>query len=414
MRTIEEAQQLIASHCGRFDPVTVTLADALGLVLADDVSSDLDLPPYSKALMDGYAIRAQDLVGGRAELAIAGEIVAGQAPWPDDRVISPGQAVRIMTGAPMPPGADAVVMIERTTTGSGRVAIREERVRPGQNVMGRGAEVSRGQVVLRTGSRLRPPEIGLLAAVGQSRVAVRPRPRVAIISTGNEIVEAHESPSPGQIRNSNGSMIVALVTRAGATPQYLGIARDTTDDLKRRATQGLEADILILSGGVSAGDLDLVPGVLRELGVREVFHKVDLKPGKPVWFGVVESPEVPSTLNAQPSTLVFGLPGNPVSVIVCFELFVRPAIRQILGLTPAVSPLVTATLSEDKNYRSDRPTYWPARLEFGDAGCSVRPVAWLGSPDLRATTEANGFIFFPPGDHKLRAGDSVQVLACDW
>jgi molybdopterin molybdotransferase len=290
--------------------------------------------------------------------------------------------------------------------------------------MRRGAEMTRGQIVLGARTQLRPAEIGVLAAVGRACVPVFPRPRVAVISTGNEIVEADQTPGPGQIRNSNGPTLAALVAAAGGEPRYLGIARDTRYDLRRLARAGLDDDIVILSGGVSAGDLDLVPGVLRELGVREVFHKVDLKPGKPVWFGVVESrePRVKSSevsdntdrAESQLSTLVFGLPGNPVSVIVCFELFVRPAIRQILGLAPAVSPLVTATLGEDKNYRSGRPTYWPARLEFGDGGCTVRPVAWLGSPDLRATTEANAFIFFPPGDHKLRAGDSVRVLACDW
>jgi molybdopterin molybdotransferase len=414
MISVDEAQRLVLDSAAIASPTTTSLDAALGLVLAEDATSDLDMPPYSKSLMDGFAVRTADLVAGRAELQVVARIVAGERP--SEQAISDGQAVQIMTGAPIPPGADAVVMVERTTrcTDQATVAIDDPGVRPGQNVMRRGAEMTRGQIVLKARTQLRPAEIGVLAAVGRPCVPVFPRPRVAVISTGNEIVEADQTPGPGQIRNSNGPTLAALVAAAGGEPRYFGIARDTRDDLRRLARAGFDADIVILSGGVSAGDLDLVPGVLRELGVREVFHKVDLKPGKPVWFGVVETPEVPSTLNAQPSTLVFGLPGNPVSVVVCFELFVRPAIRQILGLTPAVSPLVTATLGEDKNYRSDRPTYWPARLEFGDGGRTVRPVAWLGSPDLRANTEANGFIFFPPGDHKLRAGDSVQVLACDW
>ncbi len=439
MLSVEDAQNSVLGEVMPLAPGVVPFQVALQQVLAEDVASDLDMPPYDKALMDGFAVRTADLPGGRGELAVVGEIVAGQTPWSSDRSLVAEQAVRIMTGAAIPPGADAVVMIERTeqlSAVSGQssvVRIDDPRVVSSQNIMRRGAEMTRGQVVLRAGTRLRPSEIGVLAAVGRASVLVYPRPRVAIISTGNEIVEAHETPGPGQIRNSNGATLTALVARAGGAPEYLGIARDTNDDLRRLVRRGLESDILLLSGGVSAGDLDLVPAVLRELSVREVFHKVNLKPGKPVWFGTAEGrgsrvegqephPDrrdgvsEPSTLNPQLSSLnslIFGLPGNPVSVFVCFELFVRPAIRQLMGVTPAVPQLVTAVLAANKDYRSDRPTYWPAWLEHGDAGYRIRPVAWQGSPDLRAMTDANAFLFFPPGDHHLRAGDRVQALRMD-
>jgi molybdopterin molybdotransferase len=416
MIAVEDAQRAVLESAGPLPPGPARLADALGHVLAEDVASDIDMPPYDKALMDGYAVRSQDFPGGAGEAAVAGEIFAGQPPWPADRALVAGQAARIMTGAPIPPGTDAVVMVERTRQGSkvggpsSAVRIDDPRLKPGQNVMGRGTEMQCGQVVLRTGTWIRPAEIGVLATVGRATVSVHPRPRVAIVSTGNEVVEAHESPGPGQIRNSNGPTLAALVTRAGGTPDYLGIARDTNDDLRRLVATGLRADMLLLSGGVSAGDLDLVPGVLRELGVREVFHKVNVKPGKPVWFGIAPFRNQQSTISNSP-TLVFGLPGNPVSVMVCFELFVRPAIRRMLGLSESVPPLVSAALTEERSYRSDRPTYWPAWLDTRDAGFRVRPLPWQGSPDLRAITEANSFVLFPPGEHALRAGDCVQVLS---
>jgi molybdopterin molybdotransferase len=436
MIAVHQAQRLVLGSARVAPATNVSLGDALGLVLAVDVVSDLDLPPFDKSLMDGFAVRSADLAGGRGELQVVARIVAGEMP--QSQGIAAGQAAQIMTGAPVPPGADTVVAVERTSRGAGdrgqesgvsgqwSVVIDDSRLMPGQNIMRRGTELTRGQVVLRAGTRLRPAEVGVLAAVGGACASVFPRPRVAVVSTGNEIVEASETPEPGQIRNSNGPTIAALVARAGGAPRYLGIARDADDDLRRLVRDGLNADILVLSGGVSAGELDLVPGVLRELGVCEVFHKVDLKPGKPVWFGVLDSgarntesglndrTESDPTLRPPRSALVFGLPGNPVSVMVCFELFVRPAIRQLMGMAPAVEPLLTAKITEAKNYRSDRPTYWPAWLEFGGAGATVRPVAWLGSPDLRATTDANAFIYFSSGEHALQPGDQVPVLSCDW
>ncbi len=245
------------------------------------------------------------------------EVTAGQVP---QAPLQPGLATRIMTGAPVPAEAEAVVMVEQTQTSSDAdgiewVEIAEVRLPESGNIMLQGTSLRAGEVILSAGRTIRPLEIGLLAEVGRHQVQVSLVPSVAILSTGNELVDVDQSPQAGQIRNSNGPLLNALVQRAGAKPVPLGIGRDDLDDLRQLVAQGLQEDVLVLSGGVSAGVLDLVPQVLQELGVEQVFHKVDLKPGKPLWFGV----------NADTQTLVFGLPGNPVSSLVCCELFVRPA-----------------------------------------------------------------------------------------
>lgn len=412
MLSVNEAQEKVLACVRPLGVLREALPRCLGLVLAEDVASDLDMPPYDKAMVDGYAVRSGDLREGRGELAVVEEVHAGAVP---SVAIGAGQATRIMTGAPVPAGADAVVMVEQTQIAAdGRSTSAPDAVAPagvrvespgsvkaGQNIMARGLEMRRGQVVLRAGAEIRPQEIGLLAAVGRSEVQVCRPARVAVLSTGDELVEAGQVPRQGQIRNSNGPTLTALVARAGAEALYFGIARDNIESLHDLIGRGLqEADVLVLSGGVSAGLKDLVPTVLGEQGVVEVFHKIALKPGKPIWFGKKDA------------TLVFGLPGNPVSALVCFELFVRPAIRRLMGHREVLPRPVTARLAEDKLSRSDRPTYHPAALTWeGADGYRVRPVEWLGAPDLRATTEANALVLLPAGDHQHRAGDRVQVIA---
>jgi molybdopterin molybdotransferase len=367
-------------------------------VLAEDVASDIDSPPFDKAMMDGFALCCADLRDGQAELTIIEEIPAGKTPTVE---VKAGQASRIMTGAPIPHLADAVVMIERCELlPNQRVRIEEPRIKPRLNILERAKEMRVGEIVLNKGARLRPQEFGLLAAVGRTTVQVQPAPRVAILSTGDEIVEPQQKPGPGQIRNSNASMLLAQVTRAGGIAQPLGIARDNADHLRPKIADGFQADVLILSGGVSAGKLDLVPGILAELGVEALFHKVAMKPGKPVLFGV------------KGSKLIFGLPGNPVSSLVCFELFVRPAIRALMALEPGPRWL-NATLTKDYPYRTDRPTYHPARLATSDAGLTIEPTPWFGSPDLRGVLPANAFVLLPEGDHVHRAGDRLMVLCVE-
>jgi molybdopterin molybdotransferase len=401
MLAVSEAQALVLQHARPLPPEPLPLTPAvLGLVLAEPVASDIAMPPYDKALMDGYAVRAADLPDGHGDLVVVEEVTAGRVP---QRSVGPGQATRIMTGAPVPEGADAVVMVERTRPLEGdRVRVEDTPPKPGQNILNHGREFRKGMTVLSAGTVLRPQELGLLAALGRTSARIQPPPRVAVLSTGDEVVEAPQIPGPGQIRNSNGPMLCAQVARAGGRPQYLGIARDEPEGLRARIAEGLEAPVLVLSGGVSAGRLDLVPGVLQELGVTAHFHKVAMKPGKPVFFG------------SRGDTLVFGLPGNPVSSLVCFELFVRPGLRRLLGHADPMPRLGRAEMAEAFDHKSDRPTYFPASLEAAERGWRVRPVAWFGSPDLRGLTAANAFLVLPVGEQHYPAGAMLSVLTPEW
>jgi molybdopterin molybdotransferase len=398
MISVAEAQSAILDRLRPLPAESRPLdLSALGLVLAEDVASDLDLPPMNKAMMDGYAVRSADLATGAATLEVVEEITAGRTPT---RTVGRGQASRIMTGAPVPDGADAVVMVEYSRpNGADRVDIEDQPPKAGQHIMHRGREIQAGEIVLRTGAELRSAAFGLLATVGRTTTRVVPSPRVAVVATGDELVEAGATLRPGQIRNSNGPMLVAMVSVAGARAQYLGIGRDDARDLRALIDEGLRAEVLVLSGGVSAGTLDLVPGVLAEAGVAAHFHRVAMKPGKPVFFGT-----------GPRGTAVFGLPGNPVSSLVCFELFVRPALRRLGGHAEVLPRPITAALAQDFRHRSDRPTYHPAVLEEVPGGRSVRPVAWLGSPDLKALARANALVVFPPGESTLAAGQTFDAL----
>jgi molybdopterin molybdotransferase len=428
MLSVAEALNLVLENAHAKLPAEIALSDAIGLVLAEDVVSDIDSPPHDKSIVDGYAVRAADLVDGRAKLEVLEEITAGVVP---SSKVAPGACSRIMTGAPVPEGADAVVMIERTQfypspltflpqgergnsgtltpalsqreRGLGAVEIHDERFRAGQNIMRRGKSLRAGETILHSGAELGPAEIGLLAEVGRTKVQTIGPVAVSIISTGNELVPAGEKPGAGQIRNSNSPLLAAATKRAGAAPNDLGIVRDKPEDLRRAIAAGLASDVLVISGGVSAGVLDLVPGVLAELGVRQVFHKIHLKPGKPLWFGVYEK-----TANR---CLVFGLPGNPVSSLVSFELFVKPAIGRIAGRHRAPPHAKeTAKLTLEFVHRGDRPTYWPAMLIASPDGLLVEPRAWQGSADLRGFSGANALIAFASGDRRYQPGDVVEVL----
>jgi molybdopterin molybdotransferase len=400
MLSVAEAQEIVLQHAKVLPPETVLVAPVvLGQFLAEQVTSDIDMPPYDKAMMDGYAVRSEDLPSGHGLVTVIEEITAGQTPL---HSLERGQAARIMTGAPIPRDCDAVVMIERTQPADGdRVQVGDGSMRPGQNILRRGREMRCGETVLRAGTLLRPQEFGILATVGRTSVSLYPRPRVAIIPTGDEIVEVSQTPGPGQIRNGNGPMLMAQVARAGGLPRYLGIARDQEESLRSLISKGLSDPVLILSGGVSAGKLDLVPGVLQSLGVQGHFHKVAMKPGKPVFFGT------------RGGNLIFGLPGNPVSSLICFELFVRPAIRRMMGHPVPGPQLVNACLAEDFQYKTDRPTYHPARLEASETGWCVRAVPWFGSPDLRGLSNSDAFVLFPPGEHHHRKGQTFPVLVVD-
>jgi molybdopterin molybdotransferase len=399
MLTVDEALQLVLHHAQALPPAPTPLAGALGRVLAEPIVSDIDSPPHDKSIVDGYAVIAADITAPGVELIVLEEITAGAVPT---RTVERGAASRIMTGAPLPPGADSVVMTEHTLAAGQRVAIMQTTVKPGQNIMPRAAAMSRGQTILQPGKLLRAIELGLLAEVGRGNVAAIARPTISVAPTGNELVDHTMTPSLSQIRNSNGPMLVALASQAGAVAHDLEIANDDPHELARILETGLADDVLVVSGGVSAGILDLVPKTLEQLGVRQIFHKVNLKPGKPLWFGV-------RRCGAGQQTIVFGLPGNPVSSLVCFELFVRPAIQRLSGLPPTGLPRTSARLAKDHFQRGDRPTYWPAAFHEN----AVRPLGWKGSGDLRTLADANCLAYFPAGDRLFHQGEPIDVLLFD-
>jgi molybdopterin molybdotransferase len=390
MVEVAAALETVLGRAASLPTETVLLSEAHGRVLAEPVASDLDSPPYTKALMDGYAVRSAD-VPTPPTLKVIEEVAAGRVPA---RAVGSGEATRIMTGAPIPDGADAVVPHEQSRA-EGNVVHVSRAVAPGEFVLPRGREMRAGEVVIPAGTRLTPQAIGLLAAVGRANVRVHRIPRVAVLATGDELVEAVERPGPGQIRNSNGPMLVALASRAGAAVDYLGIAPDNRDGLRRLVARGLDAaDVLVLAGGVSAGKFDLVPEVLHELGVAAHFHKVRLKPGKPLLFG------------SRDSRLVFGLPGNPVSSFVGFELFVRPALRKMMGDAIPGPVFVPLPLAGPFAANNDRPTYGPARLE-ATTGPRVRPSDWFGSADLRGLLAADALVNLPAGAVEMNEGESI-------
>jgi molybdopterin molybdotransferase len=402
MLTVDEALKLVLDRTRPLGSQRVEADHALGLLLAEPIASDVDSPPHDKAIVDGYAVVASDAALPGAELTVLEEVTAGAVP---SRLVEPGTATRIMTGAPLPRGADAIVMVEQTNLVAPERVRLLAAVKVGQNIMRRGASLTSGQMVLEPGKQIRAIEAGLLAEVGRSHVLVNKWPSVGVLATGNELVDRCEQPGAGQIRNSNGPLLKALATQAGADAyEAMGPARDNVEDLARCLKPGLNHDVLLVSGGVSAGVLDLVPQVLAELGVEQVFHKVNLKPGKPLWFGVKHH-----THNDR-QTLVFGLPGNPVSTLVCFELFVRPAIERLSGREPKGLARVAATLTQDHQQRGERPTYWPARLDEHANQRQVTPLPWQGSGDLRTLTDANGLAFFSAGERTFRRGETVQVL----
>ncbi len=402
MLAVSEALNQILDEVQVATPVISALDTALSCVLAADVLSDMDSPPFDKALMDGYAVVASDVGAGDTRLEVVEEITAGVVP---QRMVEPGEATRIMTGAPLPEGADAVVKVEETELVDGdprQVRILADSALPGQNLIRRGTSKRAGEVVVEAGSLLRAQELAALAEMGCHEVRVFPQPRVAVLATGDELVPIHSQPQPGQIRNSNETMLCAQIRQAGAVSVPLGIARDERTELAARIDAGLEADVLLLSGGVSAGVLDLVPSELQRAGVEQIFHKVRVKPGKPLWFGVLRQGER--------SKLVFGLPGNPVSSMVCFELFVRPALRCLMGTDPATPQRQVATLQHSHSHKDTRETYFPASVQPRDGGLSVSLMKWHGSSDLQSTVGANAMVCFPPESMEYSAGDRVELI----
>lgn len=403
MIEIKEALELIERELVPLPTINCELANCVGRTLADDVRADVDSPPHTKSIMDGFAVRAED-VTARKPLKIIETIVAGAVP---SKAVEPGTCARIMTGAPLPDGADSIVMVERVKVieeaGCEFAKLEIDMLPTGQHAMQKAASFANGETIFQAGHVVRSWDVGLLAEVGADHVSVFRQPSAAVLPTGDELVDASEKPGPGMIRNSNGPMVVAMFEALGVKATDLGIGRDNEQSLLKLMEAGLQSDVLVLSGGVSAGMLDLVPKMLNQLNVKQVFHKVRVKPGKPIWFGVFD--------NGDSKQYVFGLPGNPVSSLVGFQLFVRAALRRLAGRPVIPARVLAAELAADHEVRGDRPTYWPGCWVAG-AGVArrVRPLQWLGSSDLRTLGHAELLIKFPPGSQVHPTGSVVEVI----
>ena len=396
MLTYEEALAQILSHTAPLAPVQVPLADALGLVLAEDLAASHDLPPFDNSSMDGFAVRAADIAVNEAVLPVQGDIAAGALSIP---TLRPQMALRIMTGAPVPDGADAVVPVEDTETRGSSVAFLEQAER-GQHIRRRGEEVRSGTVVVPRGSRLRPAEIGMAATVGHAQVLAHPKPRVAIVSTGDELVEPGTQLQRGQIYNSNAYALAAQVEEAGGIVVHKLHARDTPEALRTAFDRCAGADVLITSGGVSVGGFDYVKAVFAERGTVD-FWRVAIRPGKPLAFGQWDS------------TLFFGLPGNPVSSMVTFELFVRPTLRKLAGQSALTRPEVQVRLAEEVSHTPGRRSYQRAIMTREGSGYLARTTGAQGSGMLRSMVLANALLILPSDIALFPVGAKVSALLLD-
>jgi molybdopterin molybdotransferase len=391
----EKVIEVVRARMRRRSRGRVRLDRALGRVLAQPVVADRDQPAFPRSIRDGFAVRASDTAQVPAELEIVAEIKAGSA---FHGVVSPGQAARIMTGAPVPAGADAVVMVEYTRPVSEtRVAI-ERSVAPGQHIVGQGSEAHAGQTLLEPGRRIGFGELALLAEVGCSPVRVYRQQRVAVLSTGDEIVPLEREPGPYQIRDTNSLSLSAQISLAGSRPLLAGRAQDETGELDKLIRAGLTSDVLVLSGGVSKGKYDLVEAVLSDLGAEFYFDAVAIRPGRPAVFGWCAGKPV------------FGLPGNPVSTMVTFELLVTPALDLLSGSEPRPLPMVSAKLSVALDEKEGLTHFLPARIDWRESGAEARPVPWRGSGDLAGMAQANGFLVVPADRPRWQPGEEIQVL----
>jgi molybdopterin molybdotransferase len=397
MLTYEQARQKVIEQVSQKKGPRATFGisvwNALGHVLAQEVKSDRAYPPFDRSTRDGYAVRAAEAKSG-AKLRVVGEIKAGDTVT---EPLAPGTCVQIMTGAAVPQGADAVVMIEHTRAEGGTILF-ERDAQLDQNIVPRGSEGAAGQVILSTGIRLGYAELALAAQVGAVQLQCAKKPRVAILSTGDEVVSVEKTPGPFQIRNSNSVSLAAQVRLSGGEPVLLGNAADRTDDLREKIQRGLKEDILVLSGGVSMGKYDLVESVLKEVGAEFYFDAVAIRPGKPVVFGRCGE------------TFVFGLPGNPVSTMVTFELFVTPALDLLSGAEARPLPLVEARLGEALHEKPGLTHFLPARLEWKAANAEVRALKWQGSGDIAALAKANCFLAVPADKAEVQTGEPISVL----
>lgn len=395
MITVDQALSIVLGRVRTLGSESVPIHDAYRRIISEDVFADIDLPPFDRARMDGYAVRSADVTTAPVTLRVIGEIAAGAQ---FAQRVNSGEAVKIFTGAPVPAGADAVQKVE-VTRANGQTVDVLERVEPGQFITPHASEVAAGERVAEAGCEIGPAEMAVLASFGYSTVRVGRRPRVAVMSTGSELVDVSSKPSGAQIRNSNSYTLGAYAKRLGALVDILGTVEDTpeaTRDALIRAADN--RDIVITSGGVSMGDYDLVKAALKEIGAEIYFDKVRVRPGKPIVFA------------RRANTYYFGLPGNPVSTSVTFNLFVRPAIRAMQGETSPAAQTFLARLSGVVRDSSTRRSYLPARLSIREGRAEVEPLKWGGSSDLVAFMRANAMIVVEEDVHEIAEGALVNVV----
>lgn len=415
--SFEEARAVVEEHASRLaakDLETSSLLLAAGRILAKPILADRDLPPFPRATRDGYAVRAADLKSLPAKLGVIGEIKAG--PVGPISSLNPGEAFSIMTGAPVPQGADAVVMVEYTSARGSSVEITRG-VSPGENIVPQGAEAKRGSALLDRGTRLNQTAIALAASVGKSNVKVFVRPRIAVLPTGDEIVEVDTQPGTSQIRNSNSYSLAVQIERTGGIAELLPIAADEHARLRELIERGLQDDLLIVTGGVSMGRYDLVERVLGDLQAEFFFTGAKIQPGRPVVFGRIPcGAGVPfDKLEAgsgreRPAKYFFGLPGNPISTMVTFELFAKPMIEALSGLPPKPLVFLHAKLKSDIRVKTGLKRFLPAILSGECEDSQVELVPWQGSGDLAAQARANCYVVVPPDREHIPAGEWVAVM----
>jgi molybdenum cofactor synthesis domain-containing protein len=393
---VDEALKIVLSRAGALPSERIPLESAVGRVLAEDALLDVDLPPFHRSAMDGYALRAEDVVRTPVLLEVTHQVRAGQDPGV---VVGPGEAVQIMTGAPVPAGATAVQRVEatRSVDDGQRVEILEA-VDPGAHIARKGSEARAGDVVLRRGETIDPAALAVLASAGHETPKVARRPRVAILVTGDELVEVRERPTGGRIRNSNGPVLAAQARSAGAEVRSLGVAGDRLDDILAALRGGLEEDVVVVSGGVSVGTFDLVEAAFARLDVEVLFDKVAIKPGAPLVFG------------HRGGSLVFGLPGNPVSAQVTFDVFVRAALKRMQSARIVSRPTAEVELLDRLSNRSGRRAHLPVRARFEGGRFVARAVRSMGSADVVAHSRANALVVLEAQRVVAEAGERAPAL----
>jgi molybdopterin molybdotransferase len=403
MLSVEEALERILAEITPLENTQVALQDALGLVLAQDIIAQEDMPPFANSAMDGFALLSKDSIpreGQPPRLRVIGSIAAGYVA---EHTVEEGTAMRIMTGAPIPPGADTVIQVELTRSeGPERdwVEILAE-IAPGNNIRPAGEDIRHGQIVLRRGTTISAWEIGVLATLGWSKVPVTRRPRVAILATGDEVVDVSEPLQPGKIRNSNSYLLEAAVRQAGAEPHRLGVARDTVESLREKFSEAVQYDLILTSGGVSVGEFDLVKTIMQEQGQID-FWRINMRPGKPVAFGRIGG--VP----------LLGLPGNPVSSAVTFELFGRPTIRKMQGYTHLLRPQIDVIIADGIHERVTRRHYIRAHVKQHGDHFIAHTTGNQGSNITTSLLGANALLIIPEGGTIIPAGGTAKAIMLDW